>query len=367
MDEPSNDIDINTLEWLENLIINWPEIVVFISHDETLIERTANRVIHIEQLRKKAICRCTVSNVSYLKYVQERMNLYKKQEQQALYELRQKRIREEKLHRIEQSLTYKLEHISKAERDAPGRLMKKKMKAIKSIEHRFERENANMTPLPESESTIFFKLGKNMLAMSPEKIVIDFSTDKLWSLDNRRILAKDIQIIVRGEEKVCIVGKNGVGKTTLLKKMTEELLGRTDIHFECMPQNYEELLNPEMTPVDYLDTSGDEKERTKIRTFLGALKYTTDEMQHSIAELSGGQKAKVLLLKMSISGANVLILDEPTRNFSPSSGTIIRKMLREFRGTIISISHDRKYIEEVCDTVYCLTNTGLKRCCDDII
>lgn len=83
-------------------------------------------------------------------------------------------------------------------------------------------------------------------------------------------------------------------------------------------------------------------------------------MEHSISELSGGQKAKIFLLKMSLSGANVLILDEPTRNFSPLSGPVIRKILREFPGAIISISHDRKFINEVCDKVYCLTEDGLK-------
>lgn len=83
-------------------------------------------------------------------------------------------------------------------------------------------------------------------------------------------------------------------------------------------------------------------------------------MEHPIRELSGGQKAKVLLLRMSLSGANVLILDEPTRNFSPLSGPVIRKMIKEYPGAVISISHDRKYIDEVCDTVYELTGEGLK-------
>ena len=76
-------------------------------------------------------------------------------------------------------------------------------------------------------------------------------------------------------------------------------------------------------------------------------------------ELSGGQKAKVLLLKMSLSDANVLILDEPTRNFSPLSGPVIRKMIAAFPGAVISISHDRKYIDEVCTKVYTLTENGL--------
>ena len=87
--------------------------------------------------------------------------------------------------------------------------------------------------------------------------------------------------------------------------------------------------------------------------------YTADEMDHPIRELSGGQKAKVLLLKLSLSNANVLILDEPTRNFSPLSGPVIRQMLAAFPGAIISISHDRKYIIEVCEKVYRLETHGL--------
>ena len=158
---------------------------------------------------------------------------------------------------------------------------------------------------------------------------------------------------------MCIVGKNGAGKTTLLQKIADELRKRTDIKAAYMPQNYEDMLNLDVTPVDFLDKSGEKEERTRIRTYLGSLKYTTDEMEHPIRELSGGQKAKVLLLNLSLSGANVLILDEPTRNFSPLSGPVIRKMFREFPGAVISISHDRKYINEVCDKIYELNEKGL--------
>lgn len=127
-----------------------------------------------------------------------------------------------------------------------------------------------------------------------------------------------------------------------------------------MPQNYEELLELSMSPVEYLAETGDKEEETRIRTYLGSLKYTPEEMDHAISELSGGQKAKILLLKMSLSGANVLILDEPTRNFSPLSNPVIREILSEYQGAIISISHDRKYIRQVCDIVYELTEEGLQ-------
>ncbi len=178
--------------------------------------------------------------------------------------------------------------------------------------------------------------------------------------EDERILAEGIYLKIKGSEKICIIGANGAGKTTLLKKIAEELMNRNDIKAEYMPQNYEDLLELSVTPVDYLDKTGDKEERTRIRTYLGSLKYTPDEMEHPIRELSGGQKAKVLLLRMSLSGANVLILDEPTRNFSPLSGPVIRKMLREFPGAVISISHDRKYIEEVCDKIYQLNPNGLQ-------
>ena len=361
LDEPSNDIDLETLKWLEEMIIKWPYIVLYISHDETLIENTANTVIHMEQIRRKTISRHTIAHMPYLQYMRERQNQFEKQEQLTINDRREKKIRDEKFRRIEQSVASSLDNISKAERDAVGRLLKKKMKAVKSLEKRYEREDENMTRMPEQEEAIYFKLGEKNSAVPAGKTVIKYSLDTLYTPDSGRILASDICLEIRGPEKICITGTNGAGKTTLLRKIAEELLSRDDIHAEYMPQNYEDLLNLEITPVDYLDKSGDKTERTRIRTFLGSLKYTADEMSHPIAELSGGQKAKVLLLKMSLSGANVLILDEPTRNFSPLSGPVIRRMLAEFPGAVISISHDRKYMEEVCTSLYLLTETGLTK------
>ena len=93
---------------------------------------------------------------------------------------------------------------------------------------------------------------------------------------------------------------------------------------------------------------------------MGSMRFTHEEMISKIADLSGGQKAKLIFLSMILHKANVLILDEPTRNFSPLSGPVIRKMLREFPGAVISISHDRKYIEEVCDKIYQLNPNGLQ-------
>ena len=140
LDEPSNDIDVETLEWLEQLIQNWKHIVLFISHDETLIENTANMIIYIEQIRRKTVSRYTITKMSYEQYRKERLRNFENQERQAESERREKKIREEKLKRIYQSVDYAQETISR-QNPAGGRLLKKKMHAVKSMERRFEKEN----------------------------------------------------------------------------------------------------------------------------------------------------------------------------------------------------------------------------------
>lgn len=357
LDEPSNDIDIGTLEWLEKMIRDFPGGVLFISHDETLIERTANRVILIEQLRRKTLPRVTVANVPFRTFMEERQRSFAKQEQEAVSERREEKKAMERFRRIEQSVETDLRNNSRQD-PSKGRLLKKKMKAVKSLEHRYEREHADMTDFPESESAITIRFERQK-AMPAGKTVAEIDIPQMTAPDGR-VLARNVSLKVRGPEKIGIIGANGAGKTTLLRRLAEELCARTDLTACYMPQNYEEELPFEQTPVEYLAPSGRKDEITQVRTYLGSMKYTADEMFHPIAELSGGQKAKLLLLKMSLTEADVLILDEPTRNFSPLSAPEVRGILRQFPGAVISVSHDRKYLAEVCDRILELTPEGLK-------
>ena len=379
LDEPSNDLDIETLEWLEDFINNWKYAVLFISHDEVLVENTANMVIHLEQIRRKTVSRHAVMRMPYREYLAQRESIFANQENLAASQRREQKIKEEKLRRIMQKVEHAQASITRQD-PATGRLLKKKMHVVKSMERRFDREAAEMTDFPESEEAIFFKLGDKNSMVPSGKTVLELEIPELkisteaqdrersgektdWNTacgtGSNRVLARNVNLNIRGSRKICIIGKNGVGKTTLLKKIASELLERSDIRAEYMPQDYEDMLDLGKTPVEFLSRTWDKEEQTRIRTYLGALKYTADEMEHPISELSGGQKAKTLLLKMSMSGANVLILDEPTRNFSPLSGPVIRKMLSQFPGAIISVSHDRRYIDEVCDALYELTESGL--------
>ncbi|HIT23627.1 MAG TPA: ABC-F family ATP-binding cassette domain-containing protein, partial [Candidatus Faecimonas intestinavium] len=162
-----------------------------------------------------------------------------------------------------------------------------------------------------------------------------------------------------GNPHVCIIGQNGVGKSTLIKEIYNTLRTRTDIKVGYMPQNYEDILKEYDKVIDFIAPSGKKEDVTKARMYLGNMNVTREEMEGKIAELSNGTKAKLILMKLVLEKSNVLLLDEPTRNVSPLSNPVIRKVLKEFKGTIISVSHDRKYIEEVIDKLYTLTPNGL--------
>lgn len=355
LDEPSNDLDIDTIHWLEEFINHCGLPVLYISHDEVLLERTANMIVHLEQIKRKTECRATVQKCGYREYVDARLHNLTKQEQIARKERSDYQKQQEKFRQIQQKVEHRQNTISRQD-PAGGRLLKKSMHRIKAYEARFEKEFANMTEIPETEDAIFIKFGQQAM-MPAGKRVLEYRLSQLEI--EGRVLAEHIALDIRGAEKVCIIGKNGCGKTTLLRKIAKELVERTDIKAAYMPQNYEELLDMEETPVDFLSVKGDKDEISTIRTYLGSMKYTADEMEHRIGDLSGGQKAKLLLLKMSMAGCNVLILDEPTRNFSPMSGPVIREMLKNFGGAILTVSHDRRYIEEVATVVYELTAKGL--------
>lgn len=363
LDEPSNDVDEPTLEVLEEVIGSWPGAVLFVSHDETLIAHTANVIVLLEQLRGRGESRWSVCRQSWEEFVSSREQAFARQAQQAANERRALRSRQEKYHRVHDSVEHALRAASR-QNPAAAKNLKDKMHAVKAMGRRLQRESGEMTQMPEREEAIYLSLGGQGSAVPAGKTVIDFSLPELiaaGSVDagGGRVLARDVHLLVRGSEKVCITGRNGAGKTTLLRKIARELQGREDLSVEVMPQDYAELLDPALSPVEYLCPSGERSEETRVRTYLGSLKFTREEMERPMGELSGGQRAKVLLLQLSLSTAQVLILDEPTRNVSPLSAGVVLELLENFPGAILSVSHDRRYIERVCERVLELTELGL--------
>lgn len=353
LDEPTNDLDIESLEWLEKFINSTDKPVLYVSHDETLLSNTANMILHLEQLKKKMECKHTVIKSGYDEYIDYRLRDLDNQTRIAKNERRELKKREEKLNRVMQSVEYQQNNISR--KDPHGaKVLKMKMHSLKAQEAKLEKEN--LTDVPDPEESIYFKFADVTLPSSKE--ILNFSIKELSI--GEKVLAKNVDILVKGSEHVAIIGKNGVGKTSLMRLIYKELIKRDDIKIGYMPQNYQEIVSLYETPLDFVASTSLE-DKTEVRKYLGNMKFTREEMHGKISDLSNGSIAKLFLTKFVHDKCNVLLLDEPTRNVSPLSNPVIREELNNFNGCIISITHDRKFLESVATSVYELTCTGLKR------
>lgn len=352
LDEPTNDLDIETLEWLEKFINNTNKPIMYVSHDETLLANTANMILHLEQIKKKTECRHTLLKIDYDTYVEQRLRKIEKQTQVARSEKREFNKQQEKLQRIMQKVEYQQNTITRADPHG-AKVLKKKMHSLKSQERKLD--ETELTEVPDVEESISFSFEE--VEIPRAKNIINLNIDEL-KISNK-VLSKNIKLDVIGNVHLCIIGKNGVGKSTLIKIIYNELKDRNDIKVGYMPQTYDDILNNYKYVLDFVCPNGSKDEITKARMFLGNMKFTRDEMISNIKDLSNGTKAKLFLVKLVLDKCDVLILDEPTRNVSPLSNPVIRKVLKEYKGTIISVSHDRKYINEVVNALYILTPDGL--------
>lgn len=174
------------------------------------------------------------------------------------------------------------------------------------------------------------------------------------------VLVDSLSFTLNDGERLALIGEEGNGKSTLLHLIRNTLEKRSDLRVFYMPQDAGDLLDFSLSPVELLSPSGKKEERSRAGILLGSMKFTADEMNHPSVGLSGGQKAKLMFLMMAESGANVLLLDEPTRNLSPLSGPVIRELLAEYPGCIITVSHDRRLIQEVCTRTVTLTPEGVR-------
>ena len=350
LDEPTNDLDIETLEWLEHFINETEIPIIYVSHDETLLGKTANAILHLEMLKNKSEPKYTFSKIGYDEYIKNRQRTIDKDTQVAKKEREEYKKQILKMKQIMNKVEYAQNKITRADPHG-AKMLKRKMHSIKSQEKRMNNKDLHEIPDVEESINFFFE----DVFVPPNKKILELKNEKLYI--DKKVISKNINININGNEHVVIIGKNGVGKTTLLKKIYGILKIRTDIKVGYMPQNYKEVLNYDKTPIEFLKDN--ESNETLVRNYMGNMKFTSEEMVGKIKILSGGSKAKLLILKMILDKNNVLILDEPTRNVSPLSNPVIREALIDFKGTIISVSHDRKYINEVCDNVYELTNNGL--------
>ena len=354
LDEPSNDLDLETVDWLKSKIRKIRQTVIFISHDEDFLSHTADTIVHLRLVKHRKEAETLVEHLDYDHYSEQRKANFARQSQQAANYQRAYDKTMEKHRRVKQNVETAL----RATKDSTaGRLLAKKMKTVLSQEKRYEKVAQSLTqkPLEEEQIQLFFS---DIEPLATSKVLVRLENETLSI--GERVLAQGLQLTVRGQDKIGIIGPNGVGKSTLLAKIHQLLSDKSEISLGFMPQDYQETLKLDLSTVKFLSQTGHKEEVQKIQSFLASLNFSYPEMHHQIHSLSGGQQGKLLLLNLVLRKPNFLLLDEPTRNFSPTSQPEIRKLFANYPGGLVTVSHNRRFLKEVCRSIYRLTKNGLE-------
>lgn len=339
LDEPTNHLDIGTLRWLEQYLKGYPGTIIVVSHDRYFLNSIVKKIFDIENHK------LDIYKGNYMYYAQEKMR--RREEALRRYGKQQTEIKrqEEMVRRMKQRGTEKL-----AKR-ALSR--EKKLDAMEMIEKPSATDRRMNIHFKEE-----YKSGTDVYIA--EGLSKSFGFGR-----NRRELFKDVDFDIKRGERICIVGANGIGKTTLLKIITDEL--RPDSGTLKKGHNVEagyydqtqERLTGSNTLLEELTQSYRLYSETEMRSILGRFMFTEDTVFLPVDALSGGEKARLALVKLMLSGANVLVMDEPTNHLDIESKEVFEEALLEFPGTIITVSHDRYFLNRIPTRILELGRSGL--------
>lgn len=321
LDEPTNHLDINTIEWLEDYLKNYNKSIIIVSHDRMFLDNVCNVIYDIEYGTLKRY------NGNYTYFVNKKHEDYLKQERD--YDVQQKEIK--RLQAIADRFRYKPSKASMA------------MSKLKQIERMVKIDK------PQKENNRTFKTN-----FSPnQESYRDVLKVKNLSIGYDKELSR-VTFNVERKDKLGIIGENGIGKSTLLKTIMgfiSPLGGKytfgDKVNIGYFSQQLDNI-DPSKTIYEEIDNAFPSMSPTEIRSLLGAFDFHGDEVFKNISSLSGGEKVRVSLCKILNSRPNVLILDEPTNHLDIINKNTIEKMLKEYNGTIIMVSHDRYLIKNVC-------------------
>lgn len=339
LDEPTNHLDIGTLKWLEQYLKGYRGTIMIVSHDRYFLNETVNRIFEIEHGR------LSIYEGNYDFYAEERRN--RREVEMRHYEKQQKELerQEEMIRRFKQRGTEKL-----AKRAASR---EKRLSAMDLM----ERPDAGHGKL-KLNFRQNFQSGKDVLQAE------DLSKSFGYGM-NRVELFRNVSIDVKRGERVCIVGANGIGKTTLIRMLMGDLVSTTghiraghNVQFGYYDQG-QQLLNDSNTVIGELQDAYHLYTEGELRNILGRFLFRGEAVFQEIGDLSGGERARLALLKLMMSGANTLILDEPTNHLDIESKEVFEEALLEFPGTCIIVSHDRYFLNRIPTRIMELTSDGL--------
>jgi len=335
LDEPTNHLDIESLEWLESYLLDFQGSMIIVSHDRFFIDRLAEEIAELEHGR--------------LDHYPGKYDFYVK----------------EKALRIEQ-LEQKVEEI-RAEKDRLTQFINRfRYKASKApqVQDRIKRlEKLEEVKLPKPTKKIYFRISTPFKSYKEvcQLNEVGFRYTRDWVIENINFQ------LYRGE-KAALVGANGQGKTTLTKLISEqlkpqkgELILGEKVSIGYYAQHQIDTLNIKNSIYQEVYQTAAENYRTQIRDILGIFKFSGEDSEKPIAVLSGGEKARVSLAKILISPVNFLLMDEPTNHLDLDSKKALEKALKDYDGTLLLISHDRYFLDQLVSVVFELKNGNLTR------
>ncbi|WP_298371164.1 ABC-F family ATP-binding cassette domain-containing protein [uncultured Lutibacter sp.] len=340
LDEPTNHIDIESVQWLEDFLINSAKAVIVISHDRAFVDNITNRTVEVT-MGKIYDYKATYSH--YLELRKDR-----RAHQQKAFDEQQKMIAEnmEFIERFKG--TY-----SKTNQVQSRVRMLEKLKLVEVDEIDSSALRLKFPPSPRS--------GQYPVVVS----------DLSKNYDNH-VVFKNANLVIERGEKVAFLGKNGEGKSTMVKAIMGEINfeGKLEIGHNVkigyFAQNQASLLDEELTVFETIDQIAVGDIRTQIKNLLGAFMFGGDDTTKKVKVLSGGEKTRLAMIKLLLEPVNVLILDEPTNHLDMRTKDIIKVALKDFDGTLILVSHDRDFLDGLAEKVFEFGNKRVKEHFEDV-
>ena len=340
LDEPTNHMDIDSIEWLEDFLINSAKAVIVISHDRAFVDNITNRTIEV------TMGRIYDYKAKYSHYLELRKD--RRAHQQKAYDEQQKFIAENKAFIERFRGTF-----SKTEQVQSRVRMLEKLVLVEVDEIDNSALRLKFPPSPRS---------------GQYPVVVEGLSK---SYDEHVVFSHANMVIERGE-KVAFVGKNGEGKSTMIKAIMNEIdfEGKLEVGHNAQigyfAQNQASLLDEELTVFDTIDRIAVGDIRSKIKDLLGAFMFSGDDTTKKVKVLSGGEKTRLAMIKLLLEPVNVLILDEPTNHLDMKTKDIIKDALKDFDGTLILVSHDRDFLDGLVTKVFEFGNKRVKEHFEDI-
>ena len=327
LDEPTNHLDIESIEWLEGYLKDYRGSLVLISHDRKFLDNVTNRTVEI------MVGRIHDYKVPYSKYLELRKE--RLEQQRAAFENQQRMI--EKTEEFIEKFRYKPTKSNQVQSRV------KQLEKLERIEVDIEDRSALSVKFPPAPRS-------GDIAYKAVDMKVGYGT---------KVVFEDAQIEVRRGEKVALVGRNGEGKTTLMRVIMNELepmAGDSKVGYNVSigyyAQNQEDILDKEDTVFGTLDRIAVGDIRLKLRDILGAFLFKGEDIDKKVAVLSGGERARLAMAKLILKPYNLLALDEPTNHMDIRSKDILKQALKAYDGTLIIVSHDRDFLDGLVDKLY---------------